>query len=543
MTHPVAVSSPAYPAAAEVDAVVIGAGHNGLVGANLLADAGLTVLVLEGQPRIGGAIASDESLMAGYVTDWFSSFYPLAVASPVLRALDLDEWGLRWRHAPAALAHIFPDDRSAVLSRDLGTTAGSLAQFAPGDGQAWRTLVAEFDRIREQVLDALLTPFPPVRAASGLLRRLGAADSLRFARFAVTSVRRFGEERFAGEGATALLAGNALHSDLGPEAPASAFYGWLLAMLAQIVGFPVPEGGSGRIPEALRHRLLARGGTVRTSAVVARVDVRDGHVVGVRLANGERIATRTVLADVAAPALFCDLLLPQHVPPRLQRDLTAFAWDNPTLKLNWALAEPIPWVAPGARGAGTVHLGVDLAGMTMYSAALATGRLPEHPLVVLGQTTTADPSRSPHGTESAWAYTHLPHRAWHQPDLVGEQVKRLEEVVERHAPGFGARVLARSVQSPVDLEAGDANLTHGALGGGTSALHQQLLFRPVPGLARAETPIDGLYLASSSAHPGGGVHGGPGANAARAALARKRRVLGPARRRAIDLVLGRIYRD
>lgn len=529
--------------ATAADAIVVGAGHNGLVAANLLADAGLSVVVLEAQPRIGGAIASDESLLPGYVTDWFSSFYPLAVASPVLRALDLDEWGLRWRHAPAALAHVFPDDRCAVLSRDLGTTAASLERFAPGDGPAWRALAAEFDRIRESLLDALFTPFPPVRAAGALVRRLHVAGALRFAQFAVMSARRFGQERFSGEGATALFAGNALHSDLAPEAPGSAFYGWVLAMLGQAVGFPVPHGGSAGIPEALRARLLARGGTVRTGAAVARVEVRAGQVTGVRLADGERITAATVLADVDAALLLHELLAPQDLPPRLLRDLAGFTRDHPTLKLNWALAEPIPWLADDARGAGTVHVGVDLAGMTMYSAELAAGRVPQQPFVVLGQTTTADPSRSPEGTESAWAYTHLPHDARNRPDLVAEQARRVEQVVERHAPGFGARVLARSVQSPADLAAADASLVDGALGGGSSALHQQLVFRPVPGLARAETPIDGLYLAGSSAHPGGGVHGGPGANAARAALARRRRLLGPVGRRAIDLAFARIYRD
>jgi len=522
------------------EAVVVGAGHNGLVGAIMLADAGWDVVVLEEQDRIGGAVYSDRSVHPDFVTDWYSAFYPLGAASPILSTLDLDKSGLVWSHAPSVLAHVLPDDRCAVLSRDLGVTAASLDEFAPGDGAAWVELVEQFEQIREPFLRALFTPFPPVRAAASLARELGLADLLRFLRFGVQPVRRTGDELFDGEGARLLLAGNALHTDLPPEAAGSALYGWLLAMLGQTVGFPVPVGGSGALVDALRRRLEAAGGIVRTGAPVRHLEVIDGAVRAAVLDDGERMPTSTVLADVGAPLLYERLIDPGVLPPRLLDDLHRFQWDSPTMKIDWALSGPIPWTAAGARGAGTVHLGVDLNGLTRYAGSLAAQELPPHPFLLLGQMTTSDATRSPAGTESAWAYTHVPEGVHLTAEMVDEHVRRIEAVIERHAPGFADLILVRRVLSPAELEASEANLVGGAVNGGTANIHQQLIFRPVPGLGRPETPIDGIYLAGSSAHPGGGVHGAPGANAARAALKRAA-VTGRLRRRAIDHLHRRIY--
>ncbi|MDT7552363.1 MAG: hypothetical protein QOI16_899, partial [Pseudonocardiales bacterium] len=504
-----------------VDAIVIGAGPNGLVAANLLADAGWDVLVLEATDHPGGAVHSDESVHAGFITDLFSSFYPLGVASPILQSLQLGEYGLSWTHSPTVLAHIWPDDRSATISRNRNRTAASIDAFAAGDGRAWLRLVEQFERISEPLLDSLFTPFPPIRSAAKLARKMGLADLLRFARFGVTPVRRFGEEHFTGEAGPLLIAGNALHADLGPEGAGSALYGWLLAMLAQTVGFPVPVGGSSQITAALTTRLAARGGVLRVNAEVTSIDIAGGAATGVRLADGDRIAARrAVLADVSAPALYADLIGLRHLPDRAAEDLARFQWDAATFKLNWALSAPIPWTATDAHGAGTVHLGVDMNGLTTYAASLAKRETPEAPFLLLGQMTTSDPSRSLAGTESAWTYTHLPEGLRLSPDDVQREADLIESVVERHAPGFSDRIVARSVQAPLDLETADANLRGGAVSGGTAGIHQQLIFRPLPGLGRAETPIDRLYLASAAAHPGGGVHGGPGSNAARAALSR-----------------------
>jgi phytoene dehydrogenase-like protein len=333
-----------------------------------------------------------------------------------------------------------------------------------------------------------------------------------------------------------------MHVDIPADAAGSGVFGWLLAMLGQDVGFPVPEGGAGRLARALRSRAESASVQVRTGARVTQVLVSGGRASGVRLADGTTIRARhAVLADVTAPSLYEDLLSEHDLPPRLLRDLGRFQWDTATIKVNWALDRPVPWADPRLAGSGTVHLGVDLDGFVDMAADLTVGRVPERPFLLFGQMATADPTRCPPGKETAWAYTHVPHGLdWSGP-LLHDHVERMQAAVERVAPGFGDTVLARHVQSPQDLEHADANLVDGALNSGTSALHQELVFRPTPGLGRAETPVTGLYLASASAHPGGGVHGGPGSIAATTAL-RDAGTLGPARRALSRSMQRAIYR-
>jgi len=314
-------------------------------------------------------------------------------------------------------------------------------------------------------------------------------------------------------------------------------------MLGQEFGWPVPVGGAQEITSALVARLLDRGGRIEYEAPVTRVLTAQGRAMGVRTADGRNWrARRAVLADVPAPALYLDLVGERLLPPRLVEDLAHFRWDGATVKVDWAVAGKMPWKNPAAAGAGTVHLGADLDGLTRYAAHLSTDELPPDPFLLLGQMTAADPKRSPEGTESVWAYTHLPHRQSWTPDEIAGHVARMESVVEAHAPGFGSLVVGRNVFSPGDLQRENPSLVGGALGGGTAAAFQQLFLRPIPGLGRADTPIDRLYLASASAHPGGGVHGAPGANAARAALARDRALTGGLYRTAINTANRAIYR-
>ena len=535
------------------DAIVIGAGPNGLVSANVLADAGWSVTVLEAADTPGGAVKSAEVTAPGFVTDLYSAFYPLAMASRPIASLHLAEFGLQWAHAPLVVTHPTDDGRAVTLSRDLDTTAASLDSYAPGDGDSYRALVAQFERIREPLLDALFRAFPPVAPGVRLLRALGTAEALRFARFATMPLRRWSEEVFNGRGAAALLAGNALHTDLGPDSAGAAVFGWLLVMLGQTYGFPVPVGGAGALTDALVARLRSRGGRLECGRPVHEVVVREGRAVGVRTADGaDLVATRAVLAAVDAPQLFGALVAPEHLPGRLLDDLRRFQWDNATLKVDWALSGPVPWADGVSGGAGTVHLGGDLSGLTRYTSQLAVGAVPDRPYIVFGQMTTTDPTRSPAGTESAWGYTHVPQvvRAdagddgitgkWDDRE-VAAAVERLEAQVERYAPGFRDLVVARHVAGPLDLEAANRSLFRGALNGGTAAIHQQLIWRPVTGLGRPETPVRGLYLASMSAHPGGGVHGGPGTIAARTAL-RDAGVIGPLRRAATRAAHRAVYR-
>ncbi|MFJ4621262.1 phytoene desaturase family protein [Streptomyces sp. NPDC088812] len=516
------------------DAVVIGAGPNGLVAANLLADAGWSVEVLEEQPEPGGGVRHDRGVDPDFVNDLFSSFYPLAAASPVLAGLRLQDHGLRWSHAPRVLAHPLPDGRCAVLDRRIDTTAASLDAFHPGDGAAWRSLHEVWERLRPDILDALFTPFPPLKATTRLALRLRGAGGLRLARTLVLPVRRMGDEEFGGEGGRLLLAGSALHADLAPDAAGSGGFGWLMSMLGQTYGFPVPLGGAGALTAALVHRLRSRGGVLRCGRRVGRILVRDGRAVGVRTADGDTVAARrAVLADVSVPALYGELLEPEHLPSQLLADLRRFQWDFATFKVDWALDGPVPWRAERAAQAGTVHLADGLDELTRFAAQIAMAQVPDRPFALFGQMTTSDASRSPRGTESAWAYTHVPH---HVRSDAGDEgltgtwddrernvmADRVERQVERFAPGFRSLIRARRVLAPPTLQELDANLWGGAINGGTTALHQQLVFRPVPGTGRPETPVRGLYLASAGAHPGGGVHGAPGANAARAALRRHR---------------------
>ncbi|HWS32460.1 MAG TPA: NAD(P)/FAD-dependent oxidoreductase [Actinoplanes sp.] len=520
-----------------VDAIVIGAGHNGLVAANLLADAGWTVRVIEATGHPGGAVRSGEITAPGYLSDLFSAFHPLGYASPVLRSLDLD---VRWLHSPNVFSHLLPDGRAATVSRDPDRTAASMERFAPGDGERWTDAYAQWRGISDRLLDVLFTPFPPIRSGLGLLRGLGTAESLRMARRLLLPVSQLGRELFRGEGARLALAGCALHTDLTPQDAGGGIFGWLLAMLGQQVGWPVPAGGAGALTSALVRRFP---GEIVYGTPVSRVLVARGRAVGVRTADGrDWRARRAVIADVPAPVLFLDLVGERWLPPRMVDDLRHFRWDGATVKVDWAVRGRVPWANPEVAGSGTVHLGADLNGLTRYAGALASDELPKDPFLLLGQMTTADPSRSPAGTESMWAYTHLPHRRSWTAGEIAEHVERMESVVEQSAPGFRSLVEARHVYSPADLEQENPSLVGGALGAGTSAVFQQLFLRPIPGLGRADTPVDRLFQAGASSHPGPGVHGAPGANAARAALARDRGLTGSLYRAAVDGAHRAIYR-
>ena len=500
----------------DVDAVVVGAGPNGLVAANVLADAGWSVLVVEAAAAPGGSVRTAEVTAPGYRNDLYSAFYPLGAASPALARLELEHHGLRWARSPAVLANTLPGGRAVLLEPDADATAAALDADAAGDGERWHELLAPFEQARGPLLDALLGPFPPVRAGARLGVRLRAGGLRDFGRLALLPARQLATEQFRGEAGRALVAGCAAHADLAPEGAGSGLLAWLLLCLGQTVGFPVPAGGAQALTDALVDRLTSRGGRVECGVEVATIEVRNGRAVGVRDAGGRSIgAARAVLADVDAGALYHRLLPPALVPAALQRALDRRVLGPGTVKVDWALDGPIPWKAPGVARSACVHVVDSMDEVTTAAAELATGRVPERPPVLLGQMTTADPTRSPAGTEAVWAYLHVPN-GWAGP--LDEIVDLLEQRVEDHAPGFRDVVIARHAAGPSELAAANANLVGGDLSAGSVHLHQQLLWRPVPGLGRHETPVAGLFLASASTHPGPGVHGACGANAARAAL-------------------------
>lgn len=517
-----------------VDAVVIGAGPNGLVAANDLADAGWDVLVLEAEPEPGGAVRSAESTEPGFVTDRFSAFYPLGIVSPHLQRLELERWGLQWSHAPSVLGHPTVDGPGVVLDRDLEVTMRSLDRFSPGDGEAWASLFHDWTRVERALIDALMRPFPPVRPALRLVSELGVRGTGDLVRRLLLPVRRLADEVFAGAGGGLLLGGSALHGDLTPEVAAGGLFGWLLTGIGQRHGWPVPRTGSGALTTALVRRLDASGGVFRCDNRVTRIEVEGARAVAVHTEHGERIeARRAVVADVVAPVLYEQLVDRHAVPEKILAELFRYQRGLGTFKVNWTLDGDIPWTDETMARCGTVHLAASLDELTMSSAQLATGHLPEHPFVLIGQMTTADPTRSPTGTQSLWAYTSVPQeiRGDAGGRLAGVEsiddaaafTRRIEDRVELFAPGFRGRVRRCEVQTPASMQREDANLLNGDKSLGTAQLHQQLVFRPTLGWARAETPVPGLFLASASAHPGGAVHGACGANAARAAIAADRR--------------------
>ncbi|ACV80002.1 phytoene desaturase family protein [Nakamurella multipartita] len=516
------------------DAVIIGAGPNGLVAGNVLADAGWRVLVLEAQHRIGGAVASDSDVQDGYIHDTFSSFYPLAAASPVLTAMNLDRFGLTWSHAPAVVGSPDRNGGWALIHHDPRDTAEGLERLHAGDGDAWERMYTDWTHIGGALVDALLSPFPPLRAGLRAAFKLRKVGSLSFIRMLLEPSRTLAGTRLRGTAAQLLIAGNAAHADIPPDAAGSGLFGWLLAMLAQDVGFPVAQGGAAHLAAALGARFTGLGGDIRCNAEVTRIEVDHGRAVGVRLTDGEIIPVRrAVIADVSAPALYGQLVGWEQLPARVHRQMRSFQWDPGTVKVDWALNGPVPWHDSPPTAPGTVHLTGSIDDLSQWMTHINSGLVPADPFLLIGQMTTADPTRSPPGTEALWAYTHVPqhvrgdaggqHITGHWSHTDAQRIAdRMQGKIERAAPGFTDRILARRILTPPDLYNRDANLVGGALNAGTAALHQQLIFRPIPGLGRAGTPIRGLYLGSAAAHPGGGVHGACGANAARAALAHDR---------------------
>ncbi len=500
------------------DALVVGSGPNGLAAAITLAQAGQRVLVLEAATRAGGAVATEELTLPGFHHDTYSAVYPAAVASPVFARMPLERHGLRWVHPAACLAHPLPDRSAVALYRDLDRTAASLECVHPRDGERWRAFATPFLRHFDALRATMLGGFPPVAGSLRLAAGIGPRGTLGFTRLLASSAQALASKLFAGEGSRAWLYGSAMHSDVPPTGRGSAIAAAYMNLLGHGAGWPSPEGGAGRLADALVSYLRELGGEVRTGATVTRVVAERGRVVGVRLADGERLTAALVIADVMPGALAA--LAGEALPARYARALRRYRYGPATLKVDWALDRAIPWSAPEAREAGTVHVCGSAAEVLQATAAVAAGGLPERPFMLLGQQSLADPTRAPAGQHTAWAYAHGPHTVdWERERE--RHVERMEAQVERFAPGFRERILARHVLGPADLQRRNANLVGGDVGGGSYTL-PQVIFRPVPSLTPYRTPLRGLYLGSAAAFPGGAVHGVPGHAAARLALTEAR---------------------
>lgn len=499
-------------------AVVVGSGPNGLAAAITLAEGGREVTVLERNDRLGGAVATAELTLPGFHHDLFSSVYPAGAASPVFARMPLERHGLRWIHPEICVAHVLGEDRAVALHRSLDATAAGLDAEHPGDGERWRAFADPYLRNFESLRHTMLSGFPPVRGPLGLTRGLGVGGMLEFVKLVLMPAMSLAGDLFEGAGAKAWLYGSAMHGDVPPTGAGSAIAAAYLQLLGHAVGWPSPEGGAGRLAGALAGYLDELGGHVRTSAPVVRVVVERDRVAGVELEGGERVPATLVIADTTPRGL---LRLAEHaLPARYVASLRRFRYGVSTVKVDWAMSGPIPWSAPDARRAGTVHVGGTDREVIEAVAPAGDERLAEKPFMLTGQQSVADPSRAPAGKHTAWAYTHGSHGAdWARDG--DRHVERMEAQMERFAPGFRDRVLARHVMMPGDLESRNENLVAGDVGAGSYTL-DQVVFRPVPSLAPYRTPLRGLFIGSASTFPGGAVHGVPGHAAARLALAESR---------------------
>lgn len=476
-----------YGSAASYDAVIIGSGPNGLAAALVLAQSGLSTLVVEARGEPGGGARTAELTLPGFRHDVCSTVHPLAVASPFFRTLDLAGKGVKWCEPPAALAHVLRDGRAVTLSRSLAETARGLG----ADGDAYLELMS-----------------PLVDGAGGLLRDilgpLGMPSSpLLLARFGLTALRSlhgFANSRFELEGTKALLAGMGAHAMQPLTAPATASFGLVLGLAAHVAGWPLAETGSAAITTALVQLLRDHGGELCLGQPVVSL--------------GELPRASAYLFDVT-PRQLLEIAGPE-LPAGYQARLRKFRYGPGVFKMDWALASPVPWVDPACSQAGTVHLSGGLDDVAEAESAVSRGHLSQRPFVIFVQPSLFDRTRAPAGLHTAWAYCHVP---WSSSVDAAELI---EQQVERFAPGFQRSILARHTASAPELEDYNANYVGGDINGG-SALLGQLFTRPVARLDPYSTPNPKLFLCSSSTPPGGGVHGMCGYWAARSAL---RRVFG-----------------
>jgi phytoene dehydrogenase-like protein len=496
------------------DFIVIGSGPNGLVAANVLARRGHRVLVLEAHPgRPGGAVASEELTVPGFVHDVGAGFFPFGRSSPAFHELRLEEAGLRWVNAPFESCHPALDGSYACIVRDPERQARHFG--SPRDGAAFTELVRFHQRIERDLLDALLLPFPSVRP----LLKLGPVALARLATLLLRSSGGLSRSLFESAAARRVLPSLGLHVDVGPEDTLGAPLAYVLGLTATTGGYAFPVGGARALTNALVTTLEQHGGRLRLGARVERVIVRGGRAQGVKVGGGEEVRARLgVLADTGAPALYLSLLERRDVPRFVRVRMRRFPLGFGTFKIDFALSAPVPWRVEAARESAVVHAGESIDDLARFAREVRAGGLPELPYLVLGQHTLVDPSRAPPGMHTLYGYSRVPsvvRGGWR--DAARRFADRIEERIEGLAPGFRQTIVGRHAAAPPELEAMDENLRGGDLGGGSNAWHRQLLFRPVFPYFRYRTPVRGLYLCSSYAHPGAGVHGMCGFNAARIA--------------------------
>jgi phytoene dehydrogenase-like protein len=466
----------------DADVVVVGSGPNGLAAALTLAQAGLSVTVMEGSDSVGGGCRTEELTLPGFRHDVCSAVHPLVLASPFFRQPAFDAVRAAIRHPEIPFAHPLEGGRAVVAERSLEATAAGLG----ADGPTYRRLMAPLVAAADGVAAGALAPLRSVPAQPVAMARFGLRGLL--------PARTLGG-RFRGEEARALLAGVAAHSMLPLSAPLTGAFGLLLATMAHAVGWPIVEGGSATIARLMVEQLTAAGGCVTTGRWVT--DLSD------------LPSSTAVVFDTSPAALLA--VAGDRLPARYRRSLRRFRFGPGVCKVDWALSGPVPWVTEACRRTATVHVGGTLAEVADSEAAVHAGRHSDRPYCIVVQPGVADPGRAPEGQATLWAYCHVP--AGSTVDMADV----MEAQIARFAPGFRDVVLARSVRTAAELARHNPNCVGGDIGGGLASV-RQILFRPTVAWNPYRTALKHVYLCSASTPPGAGVHGMCGFYAARSVL-------------------------
>jgi phytoene dehydrogenase-like protein len=466
----------------DYDAVVVGSGPNGLAAAITLQQAGLSVLLLEAKDTIGGGLRTGELTLPGFLHDVCSAIHPLAAESPYFKTLPLQHFGLEYIYPPVAAAHPFDDGTAAALTKSVAATAGLLEADGSAYTKLLEPLIKDWPGLAPTLLGPLRWPDNPLAMARFGLNALQPASLL-------------ANLRFSGEKARGLWAGMAAHAQLPLTHAASSAIGLVLLAMGHLHGWPLPKGGSQAIAQALADYFRSLGGKIETGFYVKNL--------------AQLPTARTVLLDVTPRQL---LQIAGHKLSSVYKwQLQRYQYGMGIFKIDWALAEPIPFKAEACRQAGTVHLGNTLAEITQSEQMTWEGKHPERPFVLLAQQSLFDATRAPAGKHAAWAYCHVPHGS------ETNMTEAIEKQVERFAPGFRDLILGRHVMNTAQMQAYNPNYIGGDINGGTINI-SQLFTRPALRLSPYKTSAKGLYICSASTPPGGGVHGMCGYHAARRAL-------------------------
>lgn len=517
---------------ADVDAVFVGAGINGLVGAAMLAREGWEVCVLERNSWLGGAIRSAEITRPGFTHDLYSAWHPLFVGGAAYEELgeDLHARGLEYLNTDHPVATAFPDGSSLVLGTDTAANAEEFERVGAGDGRAWEAMVADFGEQAEVLFGILGTELwssRGVRLGMQAVREFEPRGTLRLAGEMLATARDWLTSEFASPEVRGLLAPLLLHAGLGPDDAGSAIQGKIIAAAFEMGGMPIPAGGADQLVEALRRLIEDHGGRLRTDTHVEEVVVRAGRALGVRTAAGDRIrARRAVICSVTPTQLYLDLLEGHHVPGEVRREADRFRYGRADMQMHLALSEPPAWRgdAERLRSTAMVHVTPGLDGVSRAVNEAERGLLPAEPTIVVGQPMAVDPSRGPDGSWILWIQLQeLPSKV--TGDAAGEidvgdgswtdslRERYADRIVDRMSmamPGLEDLILDRVCLSPADLHEANVNLVGGDPYAGSCKLDQYFLWRPLRGFPGHETPVDRLYHIGASTHPGPGLHGASG---------------------------------